>query len=102
MKEAIKIAIKGGYIIKDIILKDGELFAFAKFETQDVYNKALLDVNFWQCLGNELGWPEVIYQRKSRKGNWKYNWHQFIDHLIAQKPIDDFFTNLTSPQGKKI
>lgn len=27
-------------------------------------------------------------------GDWQGTWHRFIDHLIAGKPIDDFFNNL--------
>lgn len=80
----------------------------------------LLDPLFWQALGKSENWDNetisfkvskqkvdvmgkfyirkahtVIRPRWKKKGSaWKFYFHQFIDHLIEGKPIDEFFNKL--------
>ncbi len=99
MEKAIKKSIEGGYKMKDIILQNGELFAFGKPRTEDVYNKAVLDPLFWQALSKAEGWEEFVegYDVEGDYGkmqSWKNNWHRFIDHLAEVKDINSFFEEL--------
>lgn len=67
----------------------------------------LLDPDFWRALGKAKGWDSVdpndcggcdtCYQHFGagpHKDEWKEIWHRFIDHLAAEKPIEDFFKEL--------
>lgn len=65
--------------------------------------EALLDPKFWKALGKAEGWvgvKDMTYFPKTEEEImviapiWKIQMHRFIDHLIAEKPIDDFFNNL--------
>lgn len=104
MEKVLIKSVEGGYTIKDIILKDGEMFAFAKLHPEDVYNKALLDPKFWQCLGKALGWfypdgrsvAKYINNdpKRTQKDMWIWHWHQFIDHLANGGIPDEFFEKL--------
>lgn len=80
-------------------------------------HQILLDPLFWQALGkinpkkcwacNGTGYflPDTFNQETDREcgncnktglqeRNWEEDWHDFIDHLIEGKNIDDFFNNL--------
>jgi hypothetical protein len=64
MENIIRKSIEGGFVMKNIILKDGQLFAFGRMETQTVYNEVVLNPLFWQALGkvmkNKLSGWEVV------------------------------------------
>lgn len=85
MKEAIKLAIEGGYKLPN--LKDETatlLMALAKKE------KTLLDPFFWQALGKAEGWIAPP------KGQAYFYQHRFITHLAEGKDVDSFFADLLS------
>ena len=94
MEKAIKRAIEGGY--ENVTIG---------------HNGAILDPFFWQALGKAEGWKlgHVIEYYQDRVGGidrkidslgreelyeWEYHMHRFIDHIIAEKPIDEFFNQL--------
>ncbi len=94
METAIKKAIEGGW------------------EEWGFYQDALLDPLFWQALGKVEGWDEKYctsgcgceypngdgsHEKEcvwSGKNEWIDQMHNFIDHIIEGKSIDEFFTNL--------
>lgn len=80
-----------------------------KYEVQieQVWNDPL----FWQALGKSLGWNTEMYSKyyRNRVGGVdesldleyeevldpaSYQMHLFIEHLIANKPIEEFFEQL--------
>lgn len=87
MQEAIKLAVKSGYDVE--ILPKPQIF---------------IDPLFWKCLGKSLAWEdENINQTYWVKENglsiiildrWENEMHNFIDHLINNNNIDDFFNNI--------
>lgn len=91
IQEAIEKAIKGGY---------------TPIEDSGNEYKILLDPEFWQCLGKEMGWKNNYYQIVRSPCNdmpGRYAWtgpqyiyemHCFIDHLADGKSIESYFTNL--------
>jgi hypothetical protein len=91
MKEAIKLAIEGGYDNKYGV-------NFSDYTKGDEYSSTFLDPLFWQCLGKSLGWvsigtadiPQTVVGHQ-----WLGHWHSFIDHLAKGKDPEEFFTNLT-------
>lgn len=100
MNNAIKRAIEGGWKPKST---PTGLYHFQSF---DGY---LIDPLFWQALGKAEGWKsrfeistglvwedtlECPMSDGKLVDKWEYEMHRFIDHLIAEKPIDDFFNNL--------
>lgn len=67
----------------------------------------MMDPLFWQALGKAEGWKKEIRLGKCNHpdcdgsgcdmpgtGDWKYQWHKFIDHLAENKDIDSFFNDL--------
>ena len=107
MEEAIERAIEGGW-------RRGERHVFigiSQFDVHDDPEAIILDPLFWQALGKADGWRyrcegcgSEIYldqfvcdqceQKMTYKAGWYHYWHQLIDHLSENKPIDDFFNNL--------
>lgn len=96
MDNAIKRAIEGGWKPKST---PTGLYHFQSF---DGY---LIDPKFWKALGKAEGWHtkmncgacdpyEGTVCHRVNIEDWKGNMHNFIDHLIAEKPIDEFFNNL--------
>lgn len=71
MENIIRKAIEGGFVMKNIILKDGELYAFGKMETQEVYNQAVLNPLFWQALSKACNWEGSTYSfQKDDEQKW--------------------------------
>lgn len=78
MNEAIKLAImKGGYKLKDVEVKDGEMFVFAPFNQGEVEMIATLDPLFWQALGMACGWgsEKILIDEPGHPKEWMYNEH---------------------------
>ncbi len=120
MEKAIKKAIEGGYkdytetsgsscqkYHSDILLDPKFWQALGKAEgwyqySEEKYQKgeqtereALIEVE--EKLGVILKYAndEITYSPYKGEGEtWQEHWHAFIDHLIAEKPIEDFFTNI--------
>ncbi len=108
MEKAIKKAIEGGYRKNDSMVIDGSYFNM-------IGDRIFLDLEFWQSLGNSLGWNSFSYKKRigtsstsfktktikiTRKSgvkrNWVYHWHRFIDHLAEGGTPDEFFDKLLS------
>lgn len=113
MKDAIKLAIEGGY--------KGEIM-FKYFPPEgDEIDHFLLDPLFWQALGKSLGWKEsrhelftdgsgayycrfcgqnfpelkcIIGIECPKAKPYLYYWHHFIDHLAEEKDSELFFKEL--------
>ena len=118
MKNAIKLAIEGGYFWK------GEMNEKQKEKVIIILNEhwqeVVVDRDFWQALGKAMGWGNngvshaifkyITSMDKPTKNRplpplekdvyryevpaWAYHWHRFIDHLAEGKQIDDFFNDL--------
>lgn len=110
MKEAIQKAIEGGW--------GKEQFSASHLNLRVVNTEegsidmpldcVFLDPLFWQALGKAMGWEgkvqEVIDTRTENprfqvggwvnKGDWKTEWHRFIDHLAEGKDAESFFNEL--------
>ena len=101
MENAIKKAIEGGYMGGS-----GETYLIKLPE----YAKCQiwLDPKFWHALGKSCGWGRDridIYEYcegMAEKLEYPYQtiMHQFIDHLIAEKPINSFFEELLNKKEK--
>ena len=81
MQQAIKKAREGGYISINLspeIFSEGNL---------------LIDPLFWKALGKTEGWNKGV-PRQISNGEWKYQMHCFIDHIISGGSVDSFFNNL--------
>lgn len=101
MKKVIEKAISVGWDDKDYAFGgdcSDECWEFCAWKYD---RKILLDPNFWKCLGKAEGWEyEIDYEDgenvyyKSNKGDWQFYWHNFIDHLAENKPLEDYFKNL--------
>ena len=96
MEKILKKAKEGGYdVVEDAY-------------NYNIYSEMFLKPKFWQALGKAEGWGNMYSKYSSwvdesdgswNKGElqkWEHEMHQFIDHLIAEKPIDEFFENLLS------
>lgn len=106
IEQAIKAAIKGGYLKQGINSNEEESILRQRRLGYAMNNKyeVLLDPKFWQSLGKELGWngetetEKIIRQYNMLPENellkWKYCWHGLIDYLIAGKSIEDYFKEL--------
>lgn len=115
MEEAYKKAVEGGYMVEESkLLKD--IFGEKYLSRYTIYS-CLLDLEFWKCLGKNLGWaindePYLCKDcgvigisdynhmhdcpTKNRKLSWLTYWLDFIRHLSKGGDIDLFFTNLIS------
>lgn len=86
MKEAIKLAIKGGYLVR----KSAPKTTFNDISGSKAWQcYLLLDPDFWKCLGKQQGWENTIEGL-----GWINKWHDFIDALSQGKTADKFFNNL--------
>lgn len=56
------------------------------------YNKIFLDPAFWRALGKARGWSDTYHA--DWKGDYKYHWHRFINHLAEGGEAEQFFKNL--------
>lgn len=103
METAIQRAIKGGY--KDHAYCNE--FDMYECSTSYCHATVLLDPDFWKALGKAEGWsyksvPQIFESADQDESyldydtieEWKYQMHNFIDHLIAGKEVDSFFNNL--------
>lgn len=102
MKEAIRMAYRGGYKPQKLNLKfDWEETGVTE-EYQVDWRSCVVDPLFWQCLGKALGWtvafkctvPGCKKDHKRDLNNWLKTWHHFIDHLANGGNVDEFFNNL--------
>lgn len=103
MEQAIQKAIEGGY---NLPKGDNYKVEFTPDGATQKWNvsthKTLLDPLFWQCLGKSLEWGGLgivrsclCHETKAHELMvWESQMHSFIDHLIAGKDIDSFFTQL--------
>lgn len=58
---------------------------------------ALLDPQFWQCLGKQRGWGDTELHQNSDPypiGWWILRWHTLIDHLGTGGSIEDYFKSI--------
>lgn len=107
----LEIDVGGVFIGEKVFIKffdkETEQFSFA-------LSDILLDHLFWQALGKQQGWGKIVCAncntdgwtkenecRMCSKGgigikteDYKYHWHNFIDHIAQGGNIDEFFNNL--------
>lgn len=113
IEQAIREAVQKGQYGGDGTTGSLRLIAFANqdpnqlalYQYEELYGnpeKKFLDQLFWQSLGKARGWDEeqqksgwspTVYWEPYDCG-WKYNWHEFIDHLAAEKDAESFFASL--------
>lgn len=116
MKNAIKLAIEGGWNPE----KYRQIWQYNpnnRVGVTDSYRAGLThwditsDPLFWQALGKTMGWGKrIIIERQdieTKDGRvvrsdtdaemvpeWKFYWHRFIDHLAEGKDAESFFNQL--------
>ena len=99
MKNAIKLAIEGGWDER----------RWYENHTH-ICSAIFLDTLFWQALGKAMGWEKVVETHVTDSGkrltpvlipSWHYQWLRFIDHLAEGKDADEFFTNLLAQPKDK-
>lgn len=107
MEQAIKIAVKNGYLRGERVGYDEEAKKFYiifpdhshsdYIKWQEVTSSPL----FWQALVPNNQWSklsqlDIDKWQTYNTGNqaWLYYWHRFIDHLAEGKDIDSFFNEL--------
>lgn len=94
IEQAIKKAIEGGWVYRlgnEVVernLRDGVMLV-----------EHFLDPLFWQSLGKAMGWKdEKEYDGGGAhwkiKGQWKREWHRFIDHLAEGKTAEEYFKEI--------
>lgn len=121
MKKALKLAIEGGFKLREIHLEE------TAWGAEMVYPIIREDPLFWQALGKSLGWGKEVgenccelcgepmpkgeemfrYHGYSygdsvascpeewiKRKQWKGEWHKLIDHIAEGKDIESFFNNL--------
>jgi hypothetical protein len=102
IRQAIADALAQGY--KPPVEQIPEAAGFSALEIAVAMKSDLfLDAGFWQALGRGRGWT-TDEDGKYWKGTiaewkanyWKTHWHDFIDHLAADKGAEDFFASLVA------
>lgn len=60
-----------------------------------ITKSAILDPQFWQCLGKAMGWEDSdqTYVQPPYT-NWRIQWHRMIDHLSDGGTIESYFETL--------
>ena len=97
MKEALKLAIEGGYggVSHKLGWTGSRTSGFENYR-----GDILIDPLFWSSLGKALGWDKRVteyYSFTDGKINnevWRIEFHRFIDHLAEGGTPDDFFKSL--------
>lgn len=97
MEEAIKRAIKGGWVDDGVAygMKEGDSPSNGDPKIDGWYysKETFLDPQFWQCLGNAEGWMKSELRNEPLE-----NWMRFIFHLNNGGQIDEFFEKLLNQQ----
>jgi hypothetical protein len=85
IEKAIEKAMKGGWKSE---------YNYVVDEWQHPNNQKIItsDPKFWIALGKSLRWR--VASGSNMNHQWKNEWHNFIDHLAAEKPANDFFASL--------
>jgi len=92
IERAVKDAVEnGGYSVIPWNLIKG---APDTFHFNAIIFEVFLDPLFWQALGKARGWAKK-QPRQIQKGEWKWQWHRFIDHLADGKDAESFFASLS-------
>jgi hypothetical protein len=61
----------------------------------------VLDPQFWQCLGEAMGWAEKITTTSADSGNhWQIKAHEFLDVILDGGNTEKFWKNLLSDSPK--
>jgi len=97
MEKAIKLAIAGGWQWKRNSNEIIEYKIYAKEIDEVDFNDMLMDSKFWEGLGKSLNWsyePVLLFDHSYKDSELQYEWHKFIDHIIAGGTADDFFKEL--------
>jgi len=80
-KWALEASIKGGWStnVPDKFIENG-----------DWYKYVLLEPDFWQCLGKELGWKECKCGKACMiQPDWYDNAHRLYDLILSRAPQED-------------
>ncbi len=99
-QRAIELAIEGGYMPWQYLKASKAMQDYWKDKGLVIWEQAVLEVLFWQCLGKSLGWGDekncpVCWQKMVITGTgWMCHWHRFIDTLASGKTAEDFFGEL--------
>lgn len=116
MKNAIELAIKGGFRPQDYGFTDGSQELYGnQFEIEGENEVHIFTVSgrefwihttqitsdplFWQALGKAMGkeddYAHYVFEDEDMLMDWwRANWHNFIDHLAEGKDADSFFEDL--------
>jgi hypothetical protein len=126
INEAIHQAVKEGYhvdntegIETDYNAANAEWSVWTRKDNESSFmirvEETFLAPSFWQALGRSLGWREkdFVHHCFLCAGNddgpgdfcgaeWRYHFHEFIDHLAGGGNPQSFFANLFCPRLDKL
>ena len=106
-QRAIKLAVEGGYEPSSNL--KGLPFEIIMAKIVDI-RPIFLDPLFWQALGKAMGWKigddydylynasESLKVGQGKMDDWLYHAHRFLDHVLASKPAESFFSELLTKQ----
>lgn len=92
MEQAIKQAIKGGWVHQPPLMMANE--TGRAYCLESIFDDPL----FWQALGKAEGWVNNDLSSIT-VGNWFHHWHCFISHLADGGTPDEFFEKLLTKQN---
>src|SRR5437867_482077 len=120
IQEAMDKAVEGGYHLygsdgmdTDYEGATNDYSAWTRKDNESSFlvpmEETFLDPQFWQALGQTLGWSEgcdlaitcVHGDEECQSGRgyyWMYQWHCFIQAIAHGNPPAAFFAHLTSSQ----
>jgi|SRR6185369_5974388 len=96
IEKAIQLAVENGWNSEECQVPIGGRGRFN-------YDRMYLDPEFWKCLGKSLGWMEelnvkdydtLVYQYWKWRPEWEFQWHRFINDIVAGRTPKDYFSKL--------
>lgn len=104
-ERAVRLAVEGGYKSDyDVTSVKSDTIHFKEWDGDGFFRRnmplyeALMDKDFWRCLGKRLGWQDYsktwTKQGISAKPGWKHAWHSLIDRLADGGTCEHFFETL--------
>jgi hypothetical protein len=103
MNEAIKLAVKGGWIPRGLNAerKPVSWIWQAAINRSKFYERFVLDPQFWVALSKALGWELIDYCREcdSATEGWKYYAHLYFDLVLTGGDTEKFWQDLINQSG---
>lgn len=101
IQETVETSLKGGFKHPSYNLQ--RIIDDHRIEDPDIIRDLVLMPDFWQTIGNVLGWGDICINchnnisfccEKRYNKNFIYYWHKLIDHFAEGKDIESYFKEL--------